>query len=219
MTALPDVLRDDPQVAVTILTTEHYNLQTARAATISETGGRASIFLGSVSAGLVALAFAGQASRTALYTFGLVLFPVLCFLGLVTFERVLQTSIDDTNFLVRINRIRRFYLEAAPQLAPYLARPAATDDKSDVLRTEGYRPGRWQMMVSIVGAIGVIDSVLFGVTAGLAAAALSDSDLWVATPVGLVTFAIALFLHQRHQQLRRAQAQAFDMGDQAGDRM
>jgi hypothetical protein len=68
------------------------------------------------------------------------------------------------------------------------------------------------MMVSIVGAIGVIDSVLFGVTAGLAAAALSDSNLWVATPVGLVTFAVALFLHQRHQQLRRDHAHAFQVG-------
>jgi hypothetical protein len=212
MTALPDVLRDDPQVAVTILTTEHYNLQTARSATISETGGRANMFLGSVSAGLVALAFAGQASRTALYTFGLVLFPVLCFLGLVTFDRVLQASIDDTNFLVRINRIRQFYLAAAPQLAPYLAPPAATDDKSEVLRTEGYRPGRWQLMVSIVGALGVIDSVLFGVTAGLAAGALSDSNLWVATPVGLAVFAAALPLHQHYQQVRRAQAHAFELG-------
>jgi hypothetical protein len=206
MTALPDLLRDDPQVAVTILTTEHYNLQTTRSATISESGGRASVFLGSVSAGLVALAFAGQASRTALYTFGLVLFPVLCFLGVTTFERALQASIDDTNCLVRINRIRRFYVEAAPQLAPYLARPAASDDKSEVLRVEGYRPGRWQQMVSIVGALGVIDSVLFGVTAGLAAAALSDSNLWVATPVGLAVFAIVLPLHQHHQQVRRSQA-------------
>jgi hypothetical protein len=137
---------------------------------------------------------------------------VLCFLGVVTFERVLQTSIDDTNFLVRINRIRRFYLDAAPQLAPYLARPAGSDDKGEVLRTEGFRPGRWQMMVSIVGAIGVIDSVLFGVTAGLAAGALSDSNLWVATPVGLAVFAVALPLHQHYQQRRRTQAHAFEMG-------
>jgi hypothetical protein len=77
-------LSDDPQAAVTILSTEHFNLQTARAATISESNGRTSIFLGAVSAGLVALALAGQASRTTLLTFGLVLLPVLSFLGLAT---------------------------------------------------------------------------------------------------------------------------------------
>ena len=207
MVELRDALRDEPQAAVTILTTEHFNLQTARAATISETNGRASVFLGSVSAGLVAFAFAGQTSQAALYTFGLVLFPVLCFLGLVTFQRALQASIDDTHYLLRINRIRRFYFEAAPQLAPYLARPAATDDIVDVLRTEGFvRSGTWQLMLSIVGAVGVINSVLIGVTAGLAVAALTGGELWVATPVGLAAFAASVPLHQRYQLAQRHQA-------------
>ncbi len=49
------------QTAATFLTTEHFVLQTARAATIAEANGRASVFLGVVSAALVALGFAGQA--------------------------------------------------------------------------------------------------------------------------------------------------------------
>lgn len=202
---LPDALRDDPQAAVAFVTTEHFNLASARAATISETNGRASLFLSAVSAGLVALAFAGQTSRTALYTFGLILFPVLSFLGLVTFERALQTSIDDTHLMLRINRIRRFYLEAAPQLAPYLARTTATDHVADVLRTEGLR-SRWQLMISIVGAIGVINSVLLGVTAGFAVATLIGDEMWATTPVGLAVFAIAVPLHQRYQKAQRQRA-------------
>lgn len=219
MTELPDALRDDPQAAVAFLTTEHFNLQTARASTISETNGRASVFLGSVSAGLVALAFAGQTSRTALYTFGLILFPVLSFLGLVTFDRALQASIDDTAYLLRINRIRRYYIEAAPRLAHVLAPPARTDEVAAVLRTEGFRPGRWQLMLSIVGAIGVINSVLLGVTAGMAVAALTDGNLWVATSTGVVAFGVALTLHQRHQGKARLRARAvsdpFPEGDLA----
>ena len=58
-------LRDDPQAAVAFVATEHFDLASARGATNSETNGRASIFLGSVSAGLVALAFAAQSSHTA----------------------------------------------------------------------------------------------------------------------------------------------------------
>ena len=42
---------------ITLLTTEHYNLQMQRVATISESNGRASVFLGAVSAGLIALGF------------------------------------------------------------------------------------------------------------------------------------------------------------------
>src|SRR3954464_16106700 len=48
---------------VTMATTEHFNLQTARAGTISEANGRASIYLAAVSSNLIALAFIGQMSR------------------------------------------------------------------------------------------------------------------------------------------------------------
>ncbi len=208
----------DP-AAVAFLTTEHFDLQSSRATIISETNGRVSMFLGSVSAGLVAIAFAGQTSRAALYTIGLVLFPVLCFLGLVTFGRALQTSIDDTHLMLRINRIRRYYVEAAPRVTPYLARPFATDDVADVLRTEGFRGGRWQLMLSIVGALGVINSVLLGVTGGLAVAAMTGGELWAATPVGLVIFALAVPLHQRYQLAQRHrghEAMAGLFGDAGG---
>ena len=43
--------------AVTMATTEHFNLQTARAATISEANGRARIYLATLSTNLIALAF------------------------------------------------------------------------------------------------------------------------------------------------------------------
>jgi hypothetical protein len=71
-------------------TTEHFNLQTARAATISEANGRASIYLAAVSSNLIALAFIGHMSRlgAAFYAFSLLLLPVLAFVGVVTFQRL-----------------------------------------------------------------------------------------------------------------------------------
>ena len=51
-----DPRRSDPRpAAITFLTTEHFALQGARAATIAESTGRANMFLGAVSGGLVAL--------------------------------------------------------------------------------------------------------------------------------------------------------------------
>lgn len=210
---LPAALRDDPQAAVAFVTTEHFNLTSARAATISETNGRASIFLGSVSAGLVALAFAGQTSRTTLYTFGLILFPVLFFLGLTTFERVLQTSIDDTVYLQRINRLRRFYLEAAPSLTRYLTHPAASEEAEEILRLEGFRPGRWQLLLSVAGTIGIINSALLGVTVGLTAGSLTDSNLWAAAIAGLIAFTVAVPAHQRYQMAVRVRATTGAVGN------
>src|SRR4051794_17230511 len=49
--------------AATFATTEHFNLQTARALTVSEANGRASIYLAALSGNLIALAFVGQMSR------------------------------------------------------------------------------------------------------------------------------------------------------------
>ena len=95
-----------PQL-VTIMTTEHYNLQTGRAMTISEANGRASLFVGAVSSGLIALAFVGQISHlgTAFYVFSLVVIPTLFFMGLITFERVLQSGSADFMYAIGINRI------------------------------------------------------------------------------------------------------------------
>src|SRR5688572_25082665 len=59
--------------AITCATTEHFNLQTARAATVSEANGRAIIYLAALSSNLIALAFIGQMSRLgpAFYAFAL----------------------------------------------------------------------------------------------------------------------------------------------------
>ena len=73
---------------VSIITTEHYNLQTGRSMTTAETNGRASLFVGAVSSELIALTFVGQISHlgTAFFVFSLVVIPTLVFMGLITFE-------------------------------------------------------------------------------------------------------------------------------------
>jgi hypothetical protein len=90
--------------AVTFVTTEHFVLQGARSSTIAESSGRANMFLAAVSGGLVALGLVATASSvgTAFYAFGLVLLPTLAFVGLVTFERVLQSGVEDEGYARRI---------------------------------------------------------------------------------------------------------------------
>jgi hypothetical protein len=63
--------------AVTFVTTERFTLQGARAATIAESTGRSTMFLGAVSGGLVALGLIATAAgvRTAFYAFVLILLP------------------------------------------------------------------------------------------------------------------------------------------------
>jgi hypothetical protein len=108
--------------AVTFITTEHFTLQGARAATIAESTGRATMFLGSVSAGLVALGLIATATRigATFYAFGVVVLATLSLVGFVTFERVLQSGIEDHGYAQRIARLRAFYFDYAPQITGYL---------------------------------------------------------------------------------------------------
>ena len=92
------------------------------AITVSEANGRASIYLAALSSNLIALAFIGQMSRlgAAFYAFALILLPVLVFVGLVTFLRLVQSSLEDIAFAHRIALLRDLYLRLSPELEPYV---------------------------------------------------------------------------------------------------
>ena len=81
---------------VSIITTEHYNLQTGRSMTIAEANGRSSLFVGAVSSGLIALTFVGQISHlgTAFFVFSLVVIPTLVFMGLITLSACCNRAVQ-----------------------------------------------------------------------------------------------------------------------------
>ena len=158
----------DPRpAAVTFVTTEHFTLQGARAATIAESTGRATMFLGSVSAGLVALGLIAAATRigATFYAFGVVVLATLSFVGVVTFERVLQSGLEDHGYAQRIARLRGFYFDWAPEMTGYLVRVPP----SQRLAIQGLDTGHWQGTRTIAGMVGVVTAVLAGSAAGLIA--------------------------------------------------
>jgi len=184
--------------AVTIVTTEHFTLQGARAATVAEANGRASVFLGAVSGGLVALGLFATATRvgTAFYAFGLVLLPALCFIGLVTFDRVLQSGLEDLGYARRIARLRGFYFAQAPELTAYLL----SIPPADRLRVQGLRGGRWQGFLTVAGMVAVITAMLAGSTAGLLAAVTLDHSVPAAIAAGLLVTTATLAGLMRFQR-------------------
>ncbi len=189
----------DPRpAAVTFATTEHFVLQGSRAATIAESTGRASMFLAAVSGGLVALGLVATASSvgTAFYAFGLVLLPTLAFVGLVTFERVLQSGVEDYGYARRIALLRGYYFDNAPELAPYLLSVPVAER----LHVLGLGGDRWQGFRTVAGMVGVITAVLAGATAGLAAILASDHSLAAALISGAAVALGALVPMMRFQQ-------------------
>ena len=111
MEPIPPPTRQD---LLTIMSTEHFTLQGARSAAISDANGRASFFLGALSAAVVALAFVAQVAHEAFVGFALIVLPTVLVIGLASFERLLQLGIENIRTVVAINRVRRYYLEIAP---------------------------------------------------------------------------------------------------------
>lgn len=79
------------------MTTEPFTHQGDRSSTVAEATGRATMFIGAISGGLVALGLIATATgvKEEFYAFGLILLPTLAFAGLVTFDRALRSGIED----------------------------------------------------------------------------------------------------------------------------
>jgi hypothetical protein len=197
-TRITDKSEDPRPAAVTFATTEHFTLQGARASTIAESTGRASMFLLSVSGGLVALGLIATASRvgTAFYAFGLVLLPTLAFVGFVTFQRAVQSGVEDLGYARRIEQLRGYYFDEAPELTPYLMSVPGTDP----MRVLGLSAGRWQAFRTVAAMVAVITAVLAGSSIGLLTAVVAEHSLAAALVAGGVVALAALAAMLRLQQ-------------------
>ena len=198
-----DAGKDSRSSAVNFVTTEHFALQSARAATIAESTGRATMFLTSASGGMIALGLVATATGvgTAFYAFGLVLLPTLAFIGLVTFERALQIGLEDHLLMRRIALLREYYFREAPELQQYLVNVPL----SEVLTAGSLLAGRGQFsflgqsLRTVAGMVGVITAVLAGATAGLVAIAASSHSLAAALSSGVVVALAAMTVLMRFQ--------------------
>jgi hypothetical protein len=178
--------------ALQILTTEHWSLLAARNLVYTEAMSRTSIFVAALSGAVVALALVAQADDfgSGFVAFALVLLPVVYFLGFVTIVRLGQVNRENALWTQGMNRIRNAYLQTAPELEPYFV-ASPYDDEAGVLLTSlavrGPLP-RMQPFVAAPGVVAVLDSVVAGAAAGIAAFAL---DLGVA---GSVAVGVLFFL-------------------------
>jgi hypothetical protein len=102
------------------LTTEHFVLQTAASATVSESAARASIYILSLSSTLVAMGFASQ-SREAFGPFIASVLPAVFLLGLFTVVRLVDITLEHQRYLTGIAHIRGYYRTLTPEAAEYFA--------------------------------------------------------------------------------------------------
>jgi hypothetical protein len=187
----------DPR-ALTILTTEHWSLLSARSLVYNEAFARAGMFLSFLAATLVALGLMSGAmgfSREFLGISVLVLGLDL-FIGLATMGRVATATSEDIRFLQGMNRLRYAYHETVPGLEPYFI-TGRYDDVLGIFANYGadVKMMSWRSIVhgftTVVGMLGVINAALTGVVVGALAILVLGYGA-EAIAIGGVTFLVAM---------------------------
>jgi hypothetical protein len=199
----------NPQALLTTLTTEHFTLQGARSTTVSENTGRSSLYLTAVSSALVALGFIGQVSAVGetFRLFALAVLPVLFWLGLLTYVRVVEKSIEDLYYARAINRIRHYYLELAGADAGYFLL-GGHDDVAGVFSNMATSPSRAQLLYSSATTIGVVNSVVGASGIAILIAAIADTSPGLAVACGALAAGALTLAHLAHE--RRTFTRAFE---------
>ena len=155
---------------------------------------RTSIFLTLLSASIIALALAADATgfgpRTT--TLALVLLPVVLLLGLATYVRLVQINAEEAKTVLAMNRLRQAYLTMAPGLEPYFS-TGHHDDERGLAATylmAGPRDLRplAHFLVTTPTVVATVDAALATVIVVLVVQA-ADASTATAVLAGTVAFA------------------------------
>ena len=201
-------------VRAMFVTTEHHALQSARATAITESTSRAGIFMGAVSAGLIALGLTATVTqlRLGFYILSVVLLSSLAFIGFATFDRVLRSGIEAVHYGERIARLRAYYFDFAPELTQYLAGCPSPRHRS----VRGLEGGHGRFYRTVAGMIGTVTAILTGVTAGTITEIVTGNSVlrgWsTAGVVGVAVLAALIRVHDR--AWRRASRDGLFGGEQ-----
>ena len=176
----------DEQRLLTAFTTEHFTLQGSRASTVSESSVRSSLYLGALSSTLIGLGFfvnVGGASSDAFRVFALTALTTVFVLGIFTYTRLVQSSVEDIFYGRAINRIRHYYLELAGDRAHHFML-VGNDDPLGVVRNMAVQPSRWQLYFTNAMAIGVVNAIVGGGVLALAIGVATGASIGISAAIG-----------------------------------
>jgi hypothetical protein len=180
----PIISIDDPR-AITLLTTEHWSLLSARSLAYNEAFVRAGMFLTFLSMSFVALALLAQAMAFGpdFLTVAAIVLAFDLVIGLTTFVRINGANVDDLRAVHGMARIRHGYTQITPIVTPYFTTPIHDDIDAVTMvygpissRLSGQiayglstSNGMVALIVSMVGGVLVaVVAMLIGVSGGAA---------------------------------------------------
>ncbi|HKF85249.1 MAG TPA: hypothetical protein VKB30_05640 [Candidatus Limnocylindrales bacterium] len=189
----------DPR-ALSILTTEHWSLLTARSLVYNEAFARAGMFLSFLAASLVAIGLmsAAMGFSPGFLSVAILILGLDLFIGLVTAGRVSTATAEDIRMLQGMNRLRHAYHETVPGLERYFI-TGQYDDVAGVFQLYQAdvdlhsRGSILHGFTTVVGMVAVIDAALTGVLAAVVALLATGAGA-ASVIAGLVAFGVALLI-------------------------
>ncbi|PYY51977.1 hypothetical protein DEI84_02550 [Curtobacterium sp. MCBD17_023] len=121
---------------------------------------------------------------------------MICVLGIFTYERLVQTSLEDVAALDAMQNIRRYYAKLLPGAEAYFRRPRGRNALNELLDI-GVGGSRWNGFFTISTAIGVVNSMVAG--AGAAVLTYRFADITIAVTVGVGVAVLAVLGHLSFQ--------------------
>jgi hypothetical protein len=131
------------------MTTEHFVLQSAISTTYAEASARSTLYVMALSSSLVAVGFLADKPQV-LVPFLAVVLPALFVLGVFTFVRLVETSLESIHYLRVVAQIRAYYRGLGPEAA----------------RQFDAKRGRWPEITSPAQRLGTVLAFL-GTTASM----------------------------------------------------
>lgn len=120
MTSITDNDHDKQSALLTALTTEHIVLQAAADATVADAAARSSLYVFSLSSSLVAIGFMAQ-SPDVFPVFVAIVLPAVFVMGVFTVVRLVDTALENNQYLAGIARIRAYYRTLTPDAASHFS--------------------------------------------------------------------------------------------------
>lgn len=176
-----------------LLATEHWSLLATRSLSWNESFSRAGMFLSLLSGAVVALALVAQATAFGggFSVFALLLLPVVLYVGIATFVRLVEINNEDLVWVRGMNRLRRAYLELDPDLERHFI-TGITDDAAGFMKTYG-APMKGSAflhgLVTTPTTIAVVNSAVGAVLLSIFMTQIGQAMGAVAV-VGVVTFVL-----------------------------
>jgi len=166
------------------LANEYFALSGLRSSSIAEAGTRATLFFTTLTGTVLALGFlAGTTSAVVPVAYAAL--PIVILLGLLSFLRLVDISVEDVGALRAINRIRTYYAGLVPEGTEYFPAPGQKQAINELVDI-GERRAPWRAALTIAATVGVMDALVTG-----ASLAFALSHLGTPTALAVVVGVIA----------------------------